>query len=134
MRYLNKCRNGFTLFLDPRNFTITNRGIIILPKIRVNKGYSTVKSNDNIISKSKDSIIAKGKIIPGENDYHKGLWIFQFPDNENDVLSILYRMFVTDKIDERMHDNCGFINHFPKYVVVCKGRRLGTIEEVLNYN
>lgn len=125
-------RAGAIKYRSPHNFTINNRGIIISPEIPVTKRTTPVKFKNHILNKSKNSIIAKGKIVPDDLNYHEGSLIFQFPNNEKDVLNILRRMFVTDKVLERIHDYCGFIKHYHGYTVFIREKRLGIISEILN--
>lgn len=117
---------------SPCDFTINCNGIKISHEARIVKSYSTGKFKNYGLNESKDSIIANGKIVPVYLDYHKGAWIFKFPNDANEVLNILYRMFVNDKILERMHDNCGFIKHYSRYIVFINEKRSGIISEILN--
>lgn len=76
MNSLIKRRGGSIQYLGPHIFTIDNMGIIISPAIKVTRRTTPDKFKDYILNKSKDSIIAKGKIVPDDLNCHEGSLIF----------------------------------------------------------
>lgn len=133
MRLCIQRNKGQNVLYGTIHFTIYNNVIHLFRKTRIVESYS-LKKHKNYSSSTSVPPIANGYIVTEEKDNHKGLWRFQNPNNMNDIIDILCRMFITDKVNDRMHDGCGFGKHFSRYLVFINEKELGTIKEILKGN